>query len=131
MAKLIHAMIRVLDEERSIKFYKDAFGMDVAQRMDFETFTLVYLRNDENDIELELTVNKGQEEPYQHGEAYGHVAFCVDDLEAEHTRFQESGYEPRKIVEFKEEDTLIAKFFFVTDPDGYSIEVLQNHGRYK
>lgn len=131
MAKLIHAMVRVLDEERSVTFYNTAFGLEVAERMDFETFTLVYLRNDENDMELELTINKDQQEPYQHGEAYGHVAFCVDDLEAEHQRFEAAGLEPRKIVEFKNDGALIAKFFFVTDPDGYSIEILQRHGRYQ
>lgn len=131
MAKLIHVMIRVLEEERSVNFYKDAFGLEVAERMDFETFTLVYLRNDENDIELELTVNKDHTEPYQQGEAYGHVAFCVDDLDAEHARFEKQGYDPRKIVEFENEGKLLARFFFVTDPDGYSIEILQNHGRYR
>ena len=131
MAKLIHAMIRVLEEDRSINFYKDAFGLEVEERMDFETFTLVYLRNDENDIELDLTVNIDQTEPYQHGEAYGHVAFCVDDLDAEHARFEKHGYEPRKIVAFEDDGKLLARFFFVKDPDGYSIEVLQNHGRYR
>ncbi|TIU21599.1 MAG: lactoylglutathione lyase, partial [Mesorhizobium sp.] len=43
MAKTIHTMIRVLDEARSIDFYRKAFGLDVAERLDFETFTLVYL----------------------------------------------------------------------------------------
>lgn len=59
MAKAIHAMIRVLDETRSVSFYQAAFGLDVAERLDFDDFTLVYLRNAEADFELELTVNKG------------------------------------------------------------------------
>ncbi len=131
MAKLIHAMIRVLDEERSVKFYSEAFGMKVSKRLDRESFTLVYLRGDEADQEIELTVNKGREEPYTHGDGYGHVAFAVDDLEAEHARFEAAGFEPRKLVEFKEDGELIAKFFFVQDPDGYQIEVLQKHGHYQ
>lgn len=131
MAKLIHAMIRVLDEERSVKFYSEAFGMNVSKRLDRESFTLVYLRGDEADQEIELTVNKGREEPYTHGDGYGHVAFAVDDLEAEHARFEAAGFEPRKLVEFKEDGELIAKFFFVQDPDGYQIEVLQKHGHYQ
>ena len=131
MAKLIHSMIRVLNEERSVKFYQDAFGMKVSKRLDRETFTLVYLRDEESGQEIELTINKGREEPYGHGDGYGHVAFVVDDIEAERERFEAAGYEPRKLVAFEEEGTLIAKFFFVQDPDGYQIEVLQRHGHYQ
>lgn len=134
MAKAIHMMIRVLDEARSCAFYETAFGLTVADRLDFPNFTLVYLRNPENDFELELTVNKGTEEPYDLGNGYGHIAFCVDDLEAEHARFTEAGFEPRKLVAFApggEGTPVIAKFFFVADPDGYQIEVLQRAGRYQ
>ena len=131
MTKLIHTMIRVLDEQRSVDFYARAFGMKVSRRLDKDSFTLVYLRGDETDAELELTVNKGRDEDYSHGDGYGHVAFVVDDLEAEHKRFQTEGFEPQKLVEFREGDELIAKFFFVTDPDGYKIEVLQRHGHYQ
>ncbi|WP_407051627.1 VOC family protein [Methyloraptor flagellatus] len=131
MAKAIHMMIRVLDEARSVDFYARAFGLSVADRLDFADFTLVYLRNPEADFEVELTINKGRTEPYALGDGYGHVAFCVDDLDAEHARFTEAGLAPRKIVEFKTDAGLLARFFFVEDPDGYKIEVLQRHGRYR
>jgi lactoylglutathione lyase len=131
MAKAIHAMIRVLDEQRSVDFYKKAFGLDVSSRLDFPSFTLVYLRNDEADFELELTINKDRTEPYSHGEAYGHVAFVVDDLAAEHARFRGLGLNPLDIKEFKPDGNLIARFFFVQDPDGYKIEVLERHGHYQ
>jgi len=131
MAKAIHMMIRVLDEARSVDFYDRAFGLKIADRMDFETFTLVYLRNAENDFEIELTVNKDQTEPYDLGTGYGHVAFAVDNLDAEHARFAAAGLAPRKIVEFAPAGEVIAKFFFVADPDGYQIEVLQRAGRYR
>lgn len=130
MAKIIHTMLRVLDEERSVNFYKTAFNLDIAKRLDFDSFTLVYLRNDENDFEVELTINKGREEAYNLGDGYGHFAVVVDDLDSEHKRFSEAGFEPRKIVEFERDGALLAKFFFVTDPDGYEIEVMQRHGRY-
>lgn len=131
MTKLIHTMIRVLDEQRSVDFYARAFGMKVSRRLDKDSFTLVYLRGDETDAELELTINKGRDEIYTHGDGYGHVAFVVDDLEGEHARFTAEGLEPQKLVEFRDGDALIAKFFFVTDPDGYKIEVLQRHGHYQ
>lgn len=131
MAKAIHSMIRVLDEARSVEFYRKAFGLDVAERCDFENFTLVYLRNAESEFELELTVNKGREEPYGHGDGYGHLAVTVDDLDAEHARFEAEGLNPRKLVEFAPDGKVVARFFFVADPDGYEIEVLQRAGRYK
>jgi catechol 2,3-dioxygenase-like lactoylglutathione lyase family enzyme len=59
MAKAIHTMIRVLDEPRSLAFYKKAFGLDVADRLEFPDFTLVYLSNSESPYEVELTINKG------------------------------------------------------------------------
>ena len=131
MAKAIHSMIRVLDEARSVDFYDKAFGLKSSGRFDFENFTLIYLRNDEIDFELELTVNKSQIDPYNLGDGYGHIAFCVDDLDAEHARFAEQGLEPRKIVEFERDGVLFGRFFFVADPDGYQIEVLQRHGRFQ
>ena len=130
MAQMIHSMIRVLDEERSRAFYETAFGLTVADRLDFDDFTLVYLSNAETGFELELTVNKGQTEPYDLGDGYGHLAVSVSDLDAEHARFQSEGLEPRKIVEFAPGGEKIARFFFVADPDGYEIEVLARKGRF-
>ncbi|MEN5275496.1 VOC family protein [Brucella sp. TWI432] len=131
MAKAIHTMIRVLDEARSVSFYDQAFGLKIAERIDFESFTLVYLRNDEADFEVELTVNKGRTEAYNLGDGYGHVAFVVDDLDAEHVRFAELGFKVGKLVDFKNGDVPVARFFFVEDPDGYKIEVIQRGGRYQ
>ena len=130
MAKAIHTMIRVLDLERTISFYRDAFGLHEADRFDFDDFTLVYLSNDENDFEVELTLNKDQEEPYDLGNGYGHLAVSVEDVEAEHERFQDAGFEPRRLVELEKDGQVLGKFFFVADPDGYQIEVLQRGGRY-
>jgi len=131
VAKAVHSMIRVLDEARSVDFYQRAFGLDIADRFAFDGFTLVYLRNREADFELELTINHGRSEPYTLGDGYGHLAVVVDDLDAEHARFTEAGLNPNPVKEFFREGALLAKFFFVTDPDGYKIEVLQKHGRYR
>ncbi|EEX13659.1 VOC family protein [Salipiger thiooxidans] len=131
MAKAIHSMIRVLDEARSLEFYRRAFGLEVADRLDFPDFTLVYLSNDESGFELELTVNKDRTEPYDLGDGYGHLAVSVGDLAAEHARFEAEGLNPRKLVEFAPAGEVVAKFFFVADPDGYQIEVLQRAGRFQ
>ncbi|MCM2398604.1 VOC family protein [Rhizobium sp. S95] len=131
MAKMIHSMIRVLEEARSVAFYEQAFGLQIAERLDFDTFTLVYLSNAETEFELELTVNKGREEAYDLGNGYGHLAVSVIDLDAEHKRLTDLGLNPNKIVEFNRDGALFARFFFITDPDGYKIEVLQRYGRFK
>ncbi len=131
MAKSIHSMIRVLDGDRSIQFYRKAFGLKVADRLDFPEFTLVYLSNEESGFEVELTVNKGRTEPYDLGDGYGHLAVSVDDLDAEHKRFEAEGLNPRRLVEFAPAGERIARFFFVADPDGYQIEVLERGGRFK
>jgi lactoylglutathione lyase len=131
MAKAIHMMVRVLDEERSVEFYRRAFGLEIADRYAFEGFTLIYLRSPEADFEVELTVNHGRDEPYALGNGYGHIAFAVDDLDAEHTKMSRLGLNPNDIKEFQRDGALMARFFFVQDPDGYKIEVLQRHGRYR
>lgn len=130
MAKAIHSMIRVLEEARSLAFYGAAFGLRVAQRLDFDSFTLIYLSNDDSTFELELTVNKGRTDPYSLGDGYGHLAFSVDDVDATHAALVAAGLAPRKLVDFAPAGTVIARFFFIADPDGYQIEVLQRGGRY-
>jgi lactoylglutathione lyase len=131
LAKAIHSMIRVLDETRSVAFYRQAFGLEVADRLDFPDFTLVYLSNAQSSFELELTINKGRSEPYDLGNGYGHFAVSVADAAAEHARFEAAGLAPRKLIDFAPAGEVIARFFFVADPDGYQIEVLQRGGRFQ
>ena len=130
MAKYVHSMIRVLDEARSVEFYDRCFGLKVAERLDFPDFTLLYLANGESETELELTVNKGRTEPYDLGDGYGHIAFTVDDVDALHAQLESQGFAPRKLVDFAPAGEVIARFFFIADPDGYQIEVIQRGGRY-
>jgi len=131
MAKLIHTMIRVLDLDASVRFYDAVLGLKPAHTLDFPDFTLVYLRNDENDVELELTLNKGSTEPYTHGTGYGHVAVVVPDVAARHAELVAAGYAPTPVKEFKRDDELLARFCFIQDPDGYKIELLERHGHYR
>lgn len=131
MAKAVHMMVRVLEEARSLDFYGRAFGLAVADRVDFDTFTLIYLRNDENDFEVELTVNKDRTEAYNLGDGYGHVAFVVDDLAAEHARILAAGLKPGDIKQMTHDGAPFGRFFFIADPDGYKIEVLQRGGRFR
>ena len=131
MAKLVHSMIRVLDAARSIAFYQQAFGLQVVERIDFPAFALIYLNDPETGgFELELTVNFDRTEPYNLGDGYGHIAVVVADVDAEHARLTQAGLSPRKLVDFKNGDVLVGRFFFIADPDGYQIEVIQRGGRF-
>ena len=131
MAKAVHMMVRVLDEARSVAFYETAFGLAIAERVDFDDFTLIYLRNAEADFEVELTVNKGRTEPYDLGNGYGHIAFVVDDLAAARSRIEAAGYSPKDIKQMTHNGQPFGRFFFIEDPDGYKIEVLEKGGRFR
>ena len=131
MAKLVHSMIRVIDEARSVSFYEKAFGLSVVDRVDFPEFTLVYMATEAGGFELELTINKGRTDPYELGDGYGHLAVVVEDVDAEHARFTSEGFTVGRLVDFRNGDDLVARFFFATDPDGYKIEVIQRGGRFR
>ncbi|QHC34597.1 VOC family protein [Komagataeibacter xylinus] len=125
MARMIHSMIRVLDEAASLAFYETAFGLKVADRLVFDSFSLIYLSNDEQTFELELTVNHGRTKPYDLGDGYGHLAVSVADVDAEHARLTEAGLAPLAVKDMACGERFVGRFFFITDPDGYRIEVLQ------
>jgi lactoylglutathione lyase len=127
---MIHSMIRVADEARAVAFYRAGFGLEVADRLAFDEFTLIYLANAEQEFELELTINHGKS-GYELGNGYGHLAVSVDDLDAAHARLAATGAPctaPRTLSHGGRD---LARFFFATDPDGYKIEVLQRGGRFK
>ncbi|WP_459694911.1 VOC family protein, partial [Acidisoma sp. C75] len=101
MSKMVHSMIRVLEEARSVAFYEQAFGFTIAERLRFESFTLIYMRGDAAPFELELTVNHGRTEPYALGDGYGHLALVVDDLQAAHAKIKAIGAlctDPRELA---------------------------------
>src|SRR5262245_11872140 len=130
MAKPVHSMIRVLDEARSLDFYARAFDLEVADHLKFDDFALIYLRHPSSPFEVELTVNFDRKEPYALGDGYGHLAVIVDNVDAEHSRFEQEKLSPGPLRDFKHNGKTLARFFFVTDPDGYKIEVIQRGGRF-
>src|ERR1700730_37 len=130
MAKPVHSMIRVLDETKSLDFYARAFGLEVADLLKFPDFALIYLRHPSSLFEVELTVNFDRKESYSLGDGYGHLAVVVDDIGAEHARFAQENLSPVPLRDFKHDGKTRARFFFVADPDGYKIEVIQRGGRF-
>ncbi len=122
--KMLHTCIRVMDLEKSLTFYKEALGLIETRRKDFKEheFTLVYLSDQEDGYELELTYNYNPEKPYELGNGFSHIAVGVEDLEASHERHQAMGYEVTPLKGLPGE---APKYYFVTDPDGYKVEVIR------
>ena len=82
MAKPIHIMVRVKEEARSVDFYRKAFGLEIADRVDFPDFTLIYMRGKDSPFEVELTVNRGSIVSSSLGDGCGRLVVVDDDLGA-------------------------------------------------
>ena len=131
MAKPIHSMIRVLDETRSVDFYRRAFRMRGGRPVRFRGLHAGLSARRRQRLRAGADHQSRPDRAIRAGRRYGHIAFVVEDLAAEHARFMAEGLAPNQIREFHRDGALMAKFFFVQDPDGYRIEVLQRHGRYR
>jgi lactoylglutathione lyase len=126
-SELIHTMIRVLDEERSLDFYR-ALGFEERgrARVGGDTATVIFLGLPGDGARLELTLNDGRTEPYEVGEGYGHIALVMrDGAGAEVARLAERGIAPER--EPYEAYPGGPKIFFVRDPDGYRVEFLERN----
>ena len=122
--ELIHTMVRILDEERSLAFYR-ALGFEERgrKRVGGDTATIIFLGLPGDGDRLELTLNDGRTEPYELGEAYGHIALTTTDLDAELAALAELGIQPDKPP--YEAYPGGSRITFVTDPDGYRIELIE------
>jgi len=123
--QMIHSCIRVMNLEKSEKFYRDALGFEVVRRKEYpeHKFSLSYLKSTGSDFELELTWNYDQAVPYELGNGYSHLAVRVADLEASHQRHAEMGLSPKPLKGLPGQG---ARFYFLTDPDGYLVEVVRS-----
>lgn len=122
--KMLHTCIRVMDLEKSLKFYKEAIGLVEKKRIDYpeHKFTLVYLSDELGHYELELTYNYNPDKPYEIGNGFSHLAVSVDDLEGSRERHKEMGYTVTELMGLPDSPP---KYYFVTDPDGYRVEVIR------
>ena len=117
--KYLHAMIRVADIEKSLRFYQEYLGLKLLRKSDYEEgqFSLYYLATEHGEPEIELTHNWGANE-YQSGNAFGHLAFSVENIYEVCQKLEDSGV----AILYPPKDGHMA---FVKDPNGISIELLQ------
>ena len=128
--RLLHTMLRVGDLQRSIDFYTRVMGMRLLRTTERpeQQYTLAFVgygRNPEH-AEIELTYNHGVDR-YEIGTAYGHIAICVPDVAATCAAVREKAQSlgaaiTREPGPVKGGSTVIA---FITDPDGYKIELIE------
>jgi len=126
--RLLHTMLRVGDLERSKSFYTNILGMQLLREHEFPEgkFTLAFLGygDESNNTVLELTYNWGTGS-YDIGNAYGHIAVGVEDVYAACDRIKAAGGKiVREAGPMKGSTRVLA---FVEDPDGYKIELLEDH----
>ena len=125
--RFLHTMIRVLDIDKSIDFYTRILGMKLLRRQDYEggrfTLSFVGYGDEDSDTVVELTHNWDQTEPYDMGDAFGHLAIAVPDAYAVCEALEKEGVSvPRPAGPMKGGNRVIA---FIEDPDGYKIELVQ------
>lgn len=125
--RFLHTMIRVKDMDKSLDFYTRLLGMKELRKKDFPTgeFTLAFVGygDEENSTVVELTHNWGQEEDYDHGSAFGHLAIGVPDVYGVCEKLSAEGVSiPRPAGPMKHGGSVIA---FIEDPDGYKIELVE------
>jgi lactoylglutathione lyase len=122
--ELVHTMIRILDEKRSLVFY-GALGFEERgrKRVGNDTATIIFLGLPGDGDRLELTINDGRTEPYAQGEAYGHVALTVADMDQELAHLAQHDIHPERPPYAAYPGG--SRICFVRDPDDYRIELIE------
>ena len=118
MIEFAHFNFNVLDLEKSLKFYKDALGLEPVREKEASdgSFKLVYLGDKRTSFQLELTWLRDRKEPYNLGDEEFHLAFVTDEYDAFYERHKEMG-----CIVFENPSMGI---YFITEPDGYWIEIV-------
>lgn len=129
--KFLHSMIRVKDIEKSLKFYTEFIGLKLIGKYSLEDCDLYFLGENENSCQVELTYNyKTPECGYENGNAFGHLAFEVENMNNVSEKIKEMGYkylwEPYQVA-LKDEKGNVSnkKISFIKDPDGNEIELIE------
>jgi catechol 2,3-dioxygenase-like lactoylglutathione lyase family enzyme len=125
-----HAMVQVRDLDKAIAFYTRELGLTLAERHSYEGADLAYLRCGKGGPEIELL----SERPWRFAavpeKGRTHIAFTVADADAEHRRLTALGVPCSGVGPYHANGKLQTRFFYLYDPDGNEIEILEAMGRY-
>ena len=120
--KIAHTMLRTGSPEEMMEFYKEAFDMELKRKSENETFTLYFLGHPGQTAELELTYNHGEDEEYEKGRGFGHIAIHTPEnmtLQEAYDKAVEAGGE-----DYRPPEECPGHYAFVKDPEGYEVEIL-------
>jgi lactoylglutathione lyase len=129
LPRMLHTMIRTRNLQASLDFYTGLLGMNLLRQNDVPggkyTLAFVGYGDERSQAVIELTYNWGQDQPYDQGNAFGHLAIGVPDIVATcETVRQGGGKVVREPGPVQHGTTVIA---FIEDPDGYKIELIERH----
>lgn len=118
MFKFNHFNFNVLDLEKSLKFYKEALGLEEVRRKEAEdgSYKLVYLGDGEGHFSLELTWLRDREEKYDLGDEEFHLALTTENFDEAYQKHKKMG-----VIIYENPAMGI---YFIGDPDGYWIEIV-------
>jgi lactoylglutathione lyase len=125
VTQFVHTNLRVRDVDASLRFYA-ALGFEKRGRLQFDGAYNLYLGLPGDGDTLELTVNEGRSEPYDLGDAYGHIALAVDDLDSLLASLAAAGYAPEK-PPYHPGGREEFRICFIADPDGYRVELIDGN----
>ena len=128
--RLAHAMIQVRDLEGAIAFYQRVLGLSLAERHDYDGASLAYLRAADGGAELELLCERPWRFADRPETGRSHIAFTVADAAAENARIRSLGVDCGDVGDYVANGIRQTRFFYLYDPEGNEIEILEAMGRY-
>lgn len=125
--KFLHAMVRVKDIKKSLKFYTELFDLELAKEMRLDDCSLYFLSDKDGYTQIELTYNdETPKNGYEIGTGFGHFAFGVESMDEFTKKLNNLGYE--YLYEPYKLSAIGSTISFVKDPDGYEIELIEKKG---
>ena len=123
--KFLHVMIRTKDSDKSLDFYTKLLNMNLVRTITLDDSVLYFLSDIGGQTQIEITANfENPKEGYTNGNAFGHLAFGVENIEEFSKKLHSMGYDYLYEPYYMEEaDSIIA---FIKDPDGNEIEIIQD-----
>jgi len=96
--------------------------MELKRKTQMDTFTLYFLGHPGQTAEIELTYNHGEDDRYEKGEGFGHIAIHTPEdmtLQEAYDKAVEAGGK-----DYRSPEECPGDYAFVKDPEGYEIEIL-------